>query len=355
MGSVFTTPTGRYVAQVNRGGTRRSKTFDKKSEADRWIRVEEGRVEQRGAVSRDPRLTDILEAYVSALEDGKAGTGKSRAVSLRMVNERLGRKKLSQLDVEAWRGFAMERAASGAGPATVMMDLSFVGSALRHGAPLMNADASIALAALGSARRILSVTCIVGKPLERDRLLSDEELQRMFDFWDQRRRAIPMQEIVLFLASTAMRLSEVTRITWDDYDAAARTVLIRSRKHPSEKDRNDQVIPLLRGHFRFKGEIIDPVALIEDRRKFRRGEAEIWPFDSATISTSFTRAVAACGIEDARLHDLRHVGVTNLFRAGLSLVEVARVSGHRDLHSLKRYEGNQARHRACDGLADRGL
>lgn len=333
-------PSGKWTAQVNLKGKRTSRTFATKRAAEKWARLEEADRETRGSATKDVRLMDVLTAYIEALEDGRGGAGKSKAASLRMIGERLGRRKLSQLDVDAFRTFARERMAEGAGPATIGMDFSFISTLLTNGTPLVaGADASMAMMALRSARKILSVTGVVGKPQERDRLPTEEELEKLFAFWDGRRRATPMKEIVLFAATTGMRLSEITRIRWDGFDPKARTIFIKDRKHPTMKAANSQTIPLLAGPFTFQGEVVDPVQLIEDRRRFRRGEAEIWPYDAATVSTGFTRGVASALGEDADLHfhDLRHLSLTNLFRCGLSIAEVSRVSGHRDWGSLKRY------------------
>lgn len=43
------------------------------------------------------------------------------------------------------------------------------------------------------------------------------------------------------------------------------------------------------------------------------------------------------GIPDLRFHDLRHEAVSRLFEAGLSVPEVAMVSGHRTPAMLFRY------------------
>jgi integrase len=45
----------------------------------------------------------------------------------------------------------------------------------------------------------------------------------------------------------------------------------------------------------------------------------------------------AIGLEDYRLHDLRHEGVSRLFEKGLNMIEVSSISGHRDVSMLKRY------------------
>ena len=43
------------------------------------------------------------------------------------------------------------------------------------------------------------------------------------------------------------------------------------------------------------------------------------------------------GIEDLHFHDLRHEAISRFFELGLSLPEVALISGHRDHRMLLRY------------------
>ena len=56
---------------------------------------------------------------------------------------------------------------------------------------------------------------------------------------------------------------------------------------------------------------------------------------------SITHAVeAACrkaGIEDLRLHDLRHEATSRFFEMGLSIPEVATIPGHKTWPMLRRY------------------
>ncbi|MEK0082415.1 tyrosine-type recombinase/integrase [Benzoatithermus flavus] len=139
---------------------------------------------------------------------------------------------------------------------------------------------------------------------------------------------------VPFACATAMLLSEIASLEWSGLDAGSRTIPIRDRKHPRQKQGNHQAVPLLRGHFAVGGEVIDPLAIIEwqARRGFR-----IFPSRPDSISTAFMRAVAACGSEDLPSHDLRHHGCSLLFEAGYGIEEVSLVSGHRDWNMLRRY------------------
>jgi integrase len=49
------------------------------------------------------------------------------------------------------------------------------------------------------------------------------------------------------------------------------------------------------------------------------------------------RAIRRAAIEDLRFHDLRHEATTRLFEKGLNIMEVASITGHKDLRMLRRY------------------
>ncbi|MEP3329363.1 tyrosine-type recombinase/integrase [Sedimentitalea sp.] len=137
-----------------------------------------------------------------------------------------------------------------------------------------------------------------------------------------------------FAVCTAMRLSEICRIRWDDLDVEGRMVTIRDRKHPRSKIGNDQRVPLLSGPVTIDGQQVDPLRLILDQR---RDNDCIFPFSPATVSTTFTRGVASCRTKDLRFHDLRHDGISRLFEAGYDIPRVSLVSWHQDWSMLRRY------------------
>ena len=55
------------------------------------------------------------------------------------------------------------------------------------------------------------------------------------------------------------------------------------------------------------------------------------------VKRSYMRAIRRAGIEGLRFHDLRHEATTRLFEKGLNIMEVASITGHKDLRMLRRY------------------
>lgn len=333
MASIFETRPGYYTAQVNTGGKRKSKSFTTKAAAKRWARQFETALDEGKRPERDATFAQLAEEYLSHLTETKMPS-RSKMAAIRIVCEHIGRMRVDDLDVAAFRDFARQRRNGGAGPATILMDVSYIGTILRHGGALAGVDTSRAVTALASARAVLSASGAVARPEERKRRPTDAELVALRDFWAKRRRGIPIWQIVQFAVATAMRLSEITRIRWADLDEDSRTVIIRDRKHPRAKRGNDQTVPLLCGPTVIDGAAVDPTAIILSQP---RTDDLIFPYDAATISTSFTRGTASCGLHDLRFHDLRHDGASRLFEAGYQIEQVALVTGHRDWNQLRRY------------------
>jgi len=211
------------------------------------------------------------------------------------------------------------------------MDVGAIKLVLQHAAAVHGLPVRIEPIDLG--RIALKRLGLVGKSNERDRRPTDDELEKLFALWDANERLIsPMTRIVRFAIATAMRQEEICRVTWSDFNARTKMLLIRDRKDPREKRGNDQRIPLLAvsGY--------DAVALIEEQRAIRSNENDrIFPYNHRSVGTAFTRSVSDLGIADLHFHDLRHEGTSRLFEAGFRIEQVALVTGHKDWKMLRRY------------------
>jgi integrase len=65
---------------------------------------------------------------------------------------------------------------------------------------------------------------------------------------------------------------------------------------------------------------------------------EVFPgVTTEAIKRAYIRAVRRAGIEDLRFHDLRHEATTRPFEKGLNIMEVASITGHKDLRMLRQY------------------
>lgn len=343
---------GNWRVQVRRKGQYASKTFLRKSDADDWA-VQASRDIDNGKkpvrqIKRPGTLTfgDLIDLHLADLEDVGKPLRRSKDAVLRRLKDDIGATPVKALSKQELITFGRRRAKEGAGPATLAIDFSFIGTILTNASAVH--DVEVDPEQLRLARYALRRLGLIAKAKERDRRPTADELARILHYLDTAPRVeIPMGRIVRFAIASAMRSEEIHKIRWDDLDEDRRTVLIRDRKDPRKKDGNDQFVPLVT----FTG--FDAWTLLQEQREWTRVKDRCFPYNHRSAETAFRRCVRALDIEDLHFHDLRHDGTSRLFEAGLAIEQVALITGHKDWKQLKRY--TNLRPETLHALANRPL
>lgn len=305
-----------WRAQVRRKGHKTlSKTFSKKVLAEKWVREMEGAIEEGKFHANDPDVGVLIQRYIDEVLPIKP-LQRTHHATMRTLRRRLGGVLVSQLTAKWMLDYTKGRDVA---PSTMDQEFVFIAMALRHADTFWEVRPDWDEWKRG--RHALRNYGLTGRSVERARRISDDEVEAILDHM---KSTLPMEELIAFSIDTAMRLSEVCRIRWSDLNEQKRTVVIRDRKHPSLKKGNDQTVPLL-------GRSFDII------KRQARQSGRIFPYKTGSISAAWSRAAELAGVNDARWHDLRHEGVSRLFESGYSMVEVALVSGHKDLNMLRRY------------------
>ena len=71
--------------------------------------------------------------------------------------------------------------------------------------------------------------------------------------------------------------------------------------------------------------------------KIARQDERVFPISANCVRLAWERCRKKAGISDLRFHDLRHEAVSRFFEMGMSVPEVALISGHKDVRQLFRY------------------
>jgi len=321
--------------QVRRKGRYVSQTFRRHDTAQKWARDIEDRIDQGERPTSRPEVDKqtfghLIDLHIKDMKDVDKAPRRSKSATLDALKVQLGQIKLGDLTRERLIQFGRDRAQQGAGSATVNMDFSYIKLVVTHAAAVHGVAVSPEPVEL--ARVALKRLGVVGKSRPRERRPSVAELDQLIAYLDAHpRSAIPMGRIVRFAVATAMRQEEITQIRWDDLDHEGRTVTVRDRKDPREKLGNHQKAPLL------DATGFDAWVLIEEQRSRVGRSDRIFPYNCRSIGAAFRRACKELGIRDLHFHDLRHEAASRLFEAGMSIEQVALVTGHKDWKMLKRY------------------
>ena len=125
-------------------------------------------------------------------------------------------------------------------------------------------------------------------------------MEHYFEMQTRRKAQIDMPKLIAFALFSTRRQEEITRIRWDDLDETRQAVLVRDMKNPGQKIGNNVWCHLPD----------EAWAILQSMPKV---EKEIFPYNSRSVSASFTRACLFLEVEDLHFHDLRHEGVSRLF------------------------------------------
>jgi integrase len=127
-----------------------------------------------------------------------------------------------------------------------------------------------------------------------------------------------------------MRRGELMGLSWADIDLPNRKAYLHDTKNGDPRQ-----VPLTQ----------DAVAILITLSKDETGR--VFPMSLVTLRIQFERVCVYAKkqytengnnpFEDLRFHDLRHEALSRLSDAGLNVIELSHISGHRTLGMLKRY------------------
>ncbi|MBN7775942.1 tyrosine-type recombinase/integrase [Nitratireductor aquimarinus] len=312
---------GKWQAQVRRKGNRaKSKTFATKREALAWTRKIELELESAPETVPDhvvfPFLHELLDRYLREVTPRKRGASVESYRIRKLQRHPIASMRADLVGPSAIAEYRDDRLNSVSGE-TVRQDIVLLSQVFETA----RREWQLSLPA--------NPTADVRKPppaRPRARRISDAELHCLLTTAQSLRNPL-IVAIIRFALATGMRRGEILRVRWIDIDWHQRTLNI-----PLTKNGHSRVIPLTQA----------AVEILQDRRDGHRRTELVFPVSANAFKLAWQRLRHKAGVRDLRFHDFRHEAISRFFEVGLSLPEVALISGHRDPRQLLRYTHMQA-------------
>ncbi|WP_430402525.1 integrase [Hyphomonas sp.] len=292
-----------------------SRSFIKRADAEVWGREMEVEAD-RHCLKHDPRELDrvTLGELVSRYRDEICVSKKSRDVEFTLLNaflqHRLAKLPLSQVTTFEFAKYRDERlkrvSASGLNRELSPLQHMFEIARSEWGLPLQDNPVK------GMRKPQNNVP--------RSRRLRGEEYERLLSA-AERRRVEYLKPIIILAVETAMRRGELLGARRRDLGEGMHTLYI-----PDTKTGVPRTIPLSE---MARSQLVHIDRLSDEERLF--------DVSSNAFKLTWRRTVDAAGLVDLHFHDLRHEAISRLFETGLSMPEIASISGHRDFRMLARY------------------
>lgn len=183
---------------------------------------------------------------------------------------------------------------------------------------------SIPVNVVDNAKKIIRKLRKLKPGVERTRRLLPGEYELIRDA--THRHFTLINQVAMFAIETAMREGEIAKVRREHIDFEKRTLFVPKSKTDWKTGKSGRIIPLSRNAIRIVQSL--PVQFID---------GSLFGMESASIKRAFSRLCKQAGIVGLRFHDLRREAVSRLFERGLSVEEVALISGHRTWQQLRRY------------------
>lgn len=128
---------------------------------------------------------------------------------------------------------------------------------------------------------------------------------------------------------SCLRCTELAALKWSDIDFENNLMYIRTGKNtlPGTNGRNENHV-----HIAMQPAIHNLLKKLKKRTK--RPSEFIFPITSKSFSSTFPTLISKAGLDDLRLHDMKREGISLLLEQGLTPVQVAVITGHRDLSMI---------------------
>ena len=181
---------------------------------------------------------------------------------------------------------------------------------------------------------------------ERTRFLNRDEIQRLLQECEKQVTSPWLLSLVTLALNTGMRQGELLAMKWENvnFERAMISIVQSKTLRPKSIAMNQPTK--------------DALNWLQANRY--GDHLFMWPWGDkigkVTVYDAFKKACGAAGIEDFRFHDLRHTFASHLVMAGVDLVTVKELLGHKTIAMTNRYTHLGPRPQSPSrGQADRTL
>lgn len=303
-----------WQVQVRRDGYPPiSKSFGTKADALSWAREKERAIE-RAELPACPRqaegltVGDLLKRYEASVTPAKRGARAEQSRIRTLLSHAISKASLVKLSPGLVARYRDDRLAVVSGD-SVRRELTI----LRHCLTLAMREWDAPL----STNPVLSIS-LPEPSKSRDRRLEQDDGQKLSVAIGSA-HAWYLRPLIELAVETGMRRGELLSLQWSNVSLERRTAHLPVTKN---------------GHARTVALTPRALAVLSG---VPRTDARVFPVSGNAVRLAWERLRVRAGLPGLRFHDLRHEAVSRFFEMGLSVPEVALMSGHRDTRMLMRY------------------
>ena len=317
-----------------KGHPAQSATFDRKTDAKRWVSETEAAIREgryfKTNEARKHTLAEMCDRYAAdTLPSKGASLQRTQKQQLFWWKTRIGEYALADVTpalIAEQRDFLAKRVLFAStdekperltSPATIVRYLAALSAAFSQA---VNEWGWIETSPMGKVKK-------PREPTGRIRFLSDDERVRLLDACRKSEHRY-LYPVVLLGISTGARHGEIMGLEWSHIDFE------RSRAVLFDTKNGDNRALLLSSQLITELEKLRTAKIAGTSLVFASDRTPSKPME---IRAYWHTAVSEAGIDDFRFHDLRHTAASYLAMNGATSAELSEILGHKTLAMVKRY------------------
>lgn len=286
-------------------------------EAKRRLEVHQQR---KWGIQPEHTFDELMVRYLEATNDEVRSPERTAFAVKRlqpyftgMVLERLKRAGIS--------GYIEVRKRAGVGPATINRELDMLSAAINYARKRW--DWNIGNPCSGMSLR---------EPEGRLRWISRAEADALISEAEKDMKSPHLADFIRAALNTACRKGELLELSWDRVDLRAGVIHLEGHHTKSGKRRvvplNEEARKAMLGRARFRAQFCPASQWV-----FAHKDGERVKY----MQKGFQSACKRAGIDQLRVHDLRHTCASWMVQQGASMMEVRDVLGHSSIEMTERY------------------
>jgi integrase len=288
-----------------------TKSFLIRTDAEKWARSIEIEIDRGSYINmsyaQKTLFKDLIQQYLKEVTPTLRGAPEDTYRLKKMMRNPIAELNLTELTPNKIANYRDERLKE-IKPNTVIRELAYISSMINH------------------ARRewglgIINPVAQIRKPPQtqgRERVLNDVEMNRILREVEKLNSF--MKPLCEFALETAMRRGELLSLNWININFINRTAYLKMTKNGSSR-----TVPLSTQAINILSKLPRDIT------------GRVFPLKPNTVSMGFIKAMKRTDIKDFHFHDLRHMALTRLSSKFTNILELAAISGHKELKMLQRY------------------
>lgn len=276
--------------------------------------------QRKWGIQPEHTFDELMVRYITATRD-EMRSPERVAYAVRKLQGIFGGKTMERLRRSDVSTYIEARKKEGVGPATINRELDVLSAAINYARKRWDWEMNNPCSGMS-----------LREPEGRLRWISRAEADALVREAEKDAKSLHLADFIRLALNTGCRKNELLKLSWDRVDLHENRLFLEPEHTKSGRRRvvplNEEARKAMLGRARFRAEFCPGSPWVFSHKDGQRVQY---------MQNGFHGACKRAGIENFRVHDLRHTCASWMVQQGVPLMEVRDVLGHSSIEMTERY------------------